>query len=152
MRTVVRRLRHVCCLAGTVAALTLSNPAALLAQDGCCTEPGPTIVYGFPPIPIAVPPTGYPLDPSDTRRPIYVVNQGPVYSGAAIYAVPTYSEGGYAYTAPYPYVTSNWASWRYGYGARFNRHMNPAYRPYGYAPYGAYTYRTAPSARVIHVR
>src|SRR5512139_2763942 len=95
------RMRYRWCLAGAVAALSVSSPAAF-AQAGCCAE-GPTVVYGIPPLPVVVPPTGYVLDPSDARKPIYVVNQGPVYSGPGIYAVPTFSEGGYAYTTPYPY-------------------------------------------------
>ena len=147
-----RRMRYRWCLAGAVAALSVSNPAALFAQAGCCAEGGPVIIYGIPPVPVAGPPTGYVLDPSDTRKPIYVVNQGPVYSGPGIYAVPTYSEGGYAHTTPYPYVKSYWADWQNAHGGRFNRSMNPAYRPYGHPPYGAYTYRTAPSARVIQLR
>jgi hypothetical protein len=146
------RARYRWCFAGAVAALSVSSSTTLFAQAGCCAGAGPTIVYGIPPLPVVVPPTGYVLDPSDARKPIYVVNQGPFYSGPGIYAVPTYSEGGYAYTTPYPYVKSYWADWQYGYGARFNRYMNPGYRPYGYAPYGAYVYRTAPSARVIHIR
>jgi hypothetical protein len=135
------------CVAGVSAVLAATLvPAA--AQD-CCTPP--VVVYGVPPVPVAVPPTGYLLDPSDARRPIYVVNQGPVYSGPGIYAVPTYSEGGYAYATPYPYVRSYWEGWPRPYVRPSHHWRNPAYRPYGAAPYGAYQYRPAPSARVIQV-
>lgn len=110
--------RHRWCLAGAVAALAVAGPAPLFA--GCCVDGPPTVVYRIPPVAIAAPPTGYVLGASDARKPIYVVNQGPVYAGPGIYAVPTYSEGGYAYTTPYPYVKSYWAYRRYGYGPRFD--------------------------------
>jgi hypothetical protein len=136
---------------GMAVAVATTSPIA--AQD--TDDPsGPQIVYGVPPLAIDVPPTGYLLDPSDMRKPMYVVNQGPVYSGPGIYAVPTYSEGGYAYTEPFPYVRS------FGYGpySIFQadrplpyRYYRQGYRPYGYPPYGAYRYRPAPSAKIIHV-
>lgn len=132
--------------------------AALVSPVAAQSYQEPEIVYGTAPVVIDVPPTGYLLDPSDMRKPMYVVNQGPDYSGPGIYAVPTYSEGGYAFTepspAPYPYVRS------YGYGPyTIFRAEQPyaypyykqGYRPYGYAPYGAYRYQPAPSARIIHV-
>jgi hypothetical protein len=110
----------------------------------------PTIVYGVPPVAVDLPPVGYVLDPSDARRPIYVVNQGPTYSGPGIvtYAVPTYSEGRYAYALPYPYVRT-YAGW-YDY-----RRLDAPYiyRPSLIRPYAAaYRHRVAPNARVIHVR
>ncbi len=95
-------LRYGCCLAGAVAALSVSAPSALHA--GCCVER----------IGIAAP-IGYGPDVFYARKPIYVVNQGPVYSGPGIYGVPTYVQGGYAYTTRYPYVNSFWPGWRYGY-------------------------------------
>ena len=148
-----------------VGAATLSTGSIAVAQTfDCCAAPSaPTVIYGTPPVPIVVPPTGYVLDPSDARKPIYVVNQGPVYSGpniyavplytgaVGLYAVPTYSEGGYAYAQPYPYVKSYWAHWRWRRPYAHRRYWDPSYRPYGYPPYGAYRYRPAPGARVIQV-
>lgn len=127
---------------GAVLAVAGASPAA--AQwGGCCGySPG---YYG--PVPLAYPPTGYVLNPSDVRAPIYLVNQGPVYRGPNIYAVPTYSEGGYAF-APYPYVTS----YPVGYGPAVAPYVSPSYRPYGAPPYGAYFYRPPPGARVIDMR
>jgi hypothetical protein len=122
----------------------------------------PTIVYGVPPVAVDLPPVGYVLDPSDARRPIYVVNQGPTYSGPGIvtYAVPTYSEGGYAYALPYPYVRT-YGGW-YDYGRWHHRIYRPygasldapyVYRPSVIRPYAAaYRYRVAPNARVIQLR
>lgn len=94
-------LRYRWCLAGAVAALSVSAPTALRA--GCCAE--------------GVAPAGYAFDAFYARKPIYLVNQGPVYSGPGIYAVPTYTAGGYAYKTQYPYVNSYWVGWRYGYGS-----------------------------------
>ena len=95
---------------------------------------------------VVYPPVGYVLDPSDARPPIYIVNQGPVFSGPDVYALPTYSEGLYADLIPYPYI---------GHG----NYRTPYYPTYGYGwhrprPYrvvGAYAYRPAPSARIITV-
>ena len=139
--------------------------AATFAVSGAAADP--VVVYGSPPVPIVVPPTGYVLDPSDAVKPIYVVNQGPVYSGLGIYTIPTYafptySEGGYAYAAPYPYVKS-YGAWyppggsfyrrdSYGrYGSAGPMAKPLGYRPYGYYPYVAYRYLPAPNARVIEV-
>jgi hypothetical protein len=147
------------CLIALAAAAGLSMSSLAAAQPfECCPRPAPTIVYGAPRAPVMLPPTGYVLDPSDARAPIYVVNQGPVYSGpnivaAPLYtaplvrlAVPTYSEGGYAYAQPYPYVRSYW-----GWPHPRKRYWDPSYRPYGAPPYGAYRYRPAPSARIINL-
>ncbi|EJW09718.1 hypothetical protein A33M_1029 [Rhodovulum sp. PH10] len=153
-------------VAGVVLAGLLT--AAPAVAQGCCVS-GPVIVYGAPPVPPVVPPTGYVLDPSDGRPPIYVVNQGPVYSGPGIIAVPTYSEGGYAYGAPYPYVHGHYGP-RYGTGYRraYRPHVRPHFRarpplrvygstigpeerPYGVPPYGAYAVRPAASAKVIRL-
>ncbi len=95
---------HGLWVAGALAALA-SMPASAHTQ-ACCGF-FPTGVYRLPPVPI-----------SDARKPIYMVNQGPVYSGPALYGVSTYSEGDYTYTRPYPYVRSYWAPWRYGYRPR----------------------------------
>ena len=111
----------------------------------------PVVVYGAPPRLFGAPPLGYVLDPSDTRRDLYVVNQGPVYDGPDIltFARPTYSESGYAYQRPYPYVHF----YTFGHGQHLYRAMrwrHPlAHRSLKY-PY-AYRYRPAASARVIDI-
>jgi hypothetical protein len=139
-------------LAGAVA-FALADFTITAAQSADAPS-GVTIVYGVPPVEPLLPPVGYTLDPSDARRPIYVVNQGPVYSGPGIitFATPTYSEGGYAYALPYPYVR--------GYGG-YGWYDAPGYRGWprrhGYGrsvirPYAAaYRYRSAPNARVINL-
>jgi hypothetical protein len=109
----------------------------------------PVVVYAAPPRLLGAPPLGYVLDPSDTRRDLYVVNQGPIYDGPGIltFARPTYSESGYAYQRPYPYVHF----YTSGHGQRFYRAMrlrHPlAYRSLKYP----YRYRPAASARVIDI-
>jgi hypothetical protein len=154
MRALVRR-------AACATFLALALTSAAVAD--CCDTP--TIVYGAGPAVVTLPPTGYVLDPSDARRPVYIVNQGPEH-GAWIGAIaqPTYSEGGYAYIdecpvdvvpAPrhYPYVRS------LDGGRRFDapRHgfRQPHARPFADAAWGgpaaAYRYRPAPDARIINV-
>ncbi|CAL8981638.1 hypothetical protein RHODGE_RHODGE_01723 [Rhodoplanes serenus] len=122
--------------AGVMAAMGLSAPAAM-AQQGCC-GPGPVIVYGA-----VAPPIGYVLDPAGARPPIYVVNQGPVYRGAGVYAVPTFSEGGDAYAHRYPYT----------YGPVYAP-VGPYRRPYAYPPrrYGYLGPGAKVGAKVIDVR
>src|SRR5262245_5936633 len=131
----------------------------------------PVIVYGAAPYDIDLPPVGYVVDPAEAHGPIYVVNQGPVYSGPGTLAfqtfpLPTYSEGGYAYGLPYPYIRG-YGDWRYGYAPVYRpRHWRGRYSrlddAYGYGPHvyrrhvfrthaGAYRYRPAPGARVIKV-
>jgi hypothetical protein len=141
-------------LIGCLGASLLAGPAfAADCPGGCAAPDGPKVIYGPAPAIVDLPPVGYVLDPSDARKPIYIVNQGPVYSGPLIYsfAVPTYSEGGYAYAVPYPYVRvyDGWHRWRYNdryYPAKRWRRSD-LYRPYA----AAYAYRPAPSARVIEV-
>ena len=153
------------CLAACAALIPFAVSPAFAGGD-CCWS-APTVVY-------AVPPTGYLLDPSDARPPIYVVNQGPVYSGPGLYAVPTYSEGGYAYPYDYPYdypyvrsyYGDRWFAappprryygWRHrGFeGRRSLDRVRVVRAGTGYgnvsAPYNAYDYRPARGARVIHV-
>jgi hypothetical protein len=158
--------------AGSAMAPTIGGAGA----DECCGRPLPKVVYGLPPVPMAIPPTGYVLDPSDAARPVYPVD--PYATGAAPFARPTYSEGGYAYADSYPYTDDPYGYGSQGYGP-------PAYGPYGpqaYGPYGssapapnydppgpgyyrglyvrpwgappytAYRYRVAPSAKIIHLR
>ncbi|RAI38614.1 hypothetical protein CH341_27545 [Rhodoplanes roseus] len=134
-----------------------AGPAA--AQQGCCVG-GPVVVYGASPVPPAVPPTGYLLDPSDARPPIYVVNQGPLYRGAGIYAVPTFSEGGYAYSIRYPYTygpaygRSHYVPYKrpHAYPPRRYGYIGPTERVAGAPPYGAYEVRPAPGAKIVHVQ
>jgi hypothetical protein len=166
----MRALGNILGLAACAAALCSVAPA--VAADA------PVIVYGAAPSIVSAPPTGYVRDPSDARRPIYVVNEGPVVSGleidryatSTIYAVPTYSEGGYAYfddcpveaVAPaprhYPYVRSYYGGrWftapprrrALRSGGSLSRLGQPAIvRP---GVYAAYHYRPGPSAKVIQV-
>lgn len=149
--------------------------APIAHADECCASGNAAVVYAAPPFVIAIPPIGYVLDPSDARPPIYVVNQGPLYSGPnivtyplyvgplATLAVPTFSEGGYAYADPYPYVRTKWsygpARWQHrrhrgDWGARYGQFpsvwRSPVYGTSAY-PYAAYRYRPAPSARVISI-
>ncbi|WP_201159771.1 hypothetical protein [Rhodoplanes elegans] len=155
MRRSVQGLRFGVVAAAAIGAVTVVGSGAALAQ-GCCVG-GPVVVYGAAPVPPAVPPTGYILDPSDARRPMYVVDQGPLYRGPGIYAVPTFSEGGYAYTIRYPYT---WGPahrpYKRWYGPRRYGYVGPsdlgvAERVAGAPPYGAYEVRPAPRAKVIDV-
>ena len=141
-------------------ATAMCASAARAGSDGCCSgaPPFPKIVYALPPAPFVILATGYTLNPSDAVRPFYVVNQGPYAPDFGPYARPTYSEGGYAfadaYPHDYPYVVSYGFGMRYGYRAfRPPRtfYGDPFVRPFGAPPYTAYRYRTAPSARIIHL-
>lgn len=151
--------------------------AVLFANERAAAADAPVVVYGAAPSVVRSPPTGYVLDPSDARRPIYVVNEGPVVSGLEIdryatstYAVPTYSEGGYAYVddcpvdhvapAPrsYPYVRSYYGGRWFSApprrrALRAGRSLSRLEQPAIVRPgvYAAYNYRPAPSARVIQV-
>src|ERR1700730_4694735 len=136
-----------CCL--SIVGASLIAAISFTPAHAADVPPGVTVVYGTPPIEPLLPPVGYVLDPSDARRPIYVVNQGPVYDGPGIitFATPTYSEGGYAYALPYPYVHGY--GWYGGYGPWPRRY---GYRPSVIRPYAAaYRYRPAANARVINV-
>jgi hypothetical protein len=155
----------------------LSAGAALAPMIGtagsqeCCGRILPKVVYGLPPIPTVIPPTGYLLDPSDAARPVYPVD--PYATGAAPFARPTYSEGGYAYADSYPYSDDPYGYGAYGapaygpYGLRAYGPSGPApnydppgpgyyrglyTRPWGAPPYTAYRYRVAPSAKIIHLQ
>jgi hypothetical protein len=163
---------HSRCLAAGAAVLAfMVVPAA--AQE-CCDAP--VIVYGAAPVIITLPPTGYVLDPSDARAPVFVVNQGPNAGGwSGALAQPTYSEGGYAYVddpyfagpaiidcapayrAPvrhYPYVRSYYGGrWFDAPRRQVRRHhgWQHRYADYRGGPAAAYRYRPAPSARIIRV-
>ena len=208
MRNIVLRYAAASALCALVA-----SPA--LAGDWAHYPPH--VIYAQPNTVIVVPPVGYVYDPSDARRQMYIVNQGPVYDGPGFsLARPTYSEGGYAhaYPNPYPYVPSYYSrgfdwygaptvrpyvqhyGWRHrhGYfGTRHRAYYGHHYRPYRgirwsgrqlhrapalstrafryrhlyrsferarpFATYhhyhhgigGAYLYRPAPDARILHV-
>jgi hypothetical protein len=153
------------------AVMAMSVGAAAAGSDECCGKapPFPKVVYALPPTPFAVPPTGYVLDPSDARRPFYPVATSPYAAGfgAVPYARPTYSEGGYAYADSYPYTDDPYGYGSAGYGAPgygASAYAAPGYdppgpgyyqalnlRPAGAPPYTAYRYRTAPSAKIIHL-
>jgi hypothetical protein len=159
------RILHLAAAAAVAVTLAASPAFA------CCNQGNHqvNVVYGVPPLAGYVPPTGYLLDPNDQVTQVYVVNQGPVFTGPGIYAYsnvwvptvarPTYSEGGYAVIAPvypaartYPYV-GYVPRWRcHGYQTSCAPWNAASYRPYGGPPHGAYVYRPAPSARVLYVR
>jgi hypothetical protein len=86
------------------------------------------------------------LDPSDARPPVYIVNQGGLRFGVPYFAVPTYSEGGYAYVGAYPYG----AGYYYGHYRPY-RALGDAVYQLGYRPYSSYGYHVPPSARVIQI-
>jgi hypothetical protein len=141
------------------AALVAATVAPAAAADT------PVVIYGAAPAAVTMPPTGYVLDPSDSRSPVYVVDQGPNY-GAWVGAIaqPTYSEGGYAYgddcpvtvvrpSRSVPYVRSHHGGeW---FDAPPPREDRSHVRRYGEAavggPVAAYRYRPAPDARIIKV-
>lgn len=161
-RSVQRRSFASGVVAGTVVSGAVLGALAVVvtpavAQQGCCAGV-PVIVYGASPVPPAVPPTGYLLDPSDARPPIYVVNQGPVYSGPGIYAVPTFSEGGYAYSIRYPYTYGPWYGGHgpykrpHAYPPRRYGYIGPETRVAGAPPYGAYEVRPTAGAKIIQVQ
>jgi hypothetical protein len=158
-------------LAGAVTAtiMAMSAGVTVAGSDECCGEGLPKVVYALPPTPSVIPPTGYVLDPSDAAKPVYPVGPRPYVAGygAAPYARPTYSEGGYAYADSYPYSDDP-----YGYGQGHGAglasgppgYAAPAYdppgpgfyqglyvRPAGVPPYTAYRYRVAPGAKIIHL-
>jgi hypothetical protein len=128
--------------------------AASPAAAHCCGQP--IVGYGIAPAAAIVPPDA--LDPWYPVRQIYVVNQGPVFTGPGIYAysnfyVPTaapywwdggYSPGRYPYAPPFPYVRGE-----FGCHAGVER-CDYGYWRYWRRPYAAYRYR--PGARAIHPR
>jgi hypothetical protein len=136
-------------LLGSLLLATACAPAARAGSGGCCSDAQalPRIVYVLQPVPFAIPPTGYALNPSDAARPFYLVNQGPSVPGLGTVPVarPTYSEGGYAfadaYPYDYPYVVSRGFGLRYRYRAFRSAprvfHGDPSARPFG-TPYAAF--------------
>jgi hypothetical protein len=111
----------------TLLATALDASAARAGSDCCGTWPFPQVIYGLPPVPYAMSPSGYVFNPWDLARPSYLLNQGPQLPslGAPARVHPTYAEAGYAPANEYPYVIS------YGSGSRFGYHAYrhaPAYR------------------------
>lgn len=121
------RTLHLAAFVGA-ALMAAVNPAAA----HCCRHP--VFAYRVAPVAAIVPVDS--LDPWYPVRQIYVVNQGPVFTGPGIYAysnfyVPTvapYWPGGYPYAAPFPYVRGEfgchggvercyygYGTYRYGY-------------------------------------
>jgi hypothetical protein len=137
--------------------VTASAACAACPAGGRCDDTtssvAPVVVHAEAPVVLfGAPPIGYALDPSDARTDLYFVNQGPVYGGPNIvrFGQPTYSESGFAYAMPYPYV--HFYTGAYGqtyYRARRQRFYG--YRSPAHAVYDAYRYRPAASARVIDV-
>jgi len=149
-------------LFGAILAGTITT-GAQAPSDGCCAgaPPIPKVTYASPGASVVVPPTGYVLNPSDAVKPVYVVNRRPQLIGAGIVDIarPTYSEGGYAFQDPHR--GDGHSIHGYVYDARDRSAATlPAQpvsngdlfaRPYGASPYTAYRYRTAPSAKIIHL-
>jgi hypothetical protein len=134
-------------------AAAIASSAVRADSDDCCAgaPASPRVVRALPPTPFVIPPTGYVLDPSDAAPPFYGVNRGGNGLRATTYVRPTDSERGHAYSDvdpdDFPYAV------RYGYGPRYGYRV-PAAGPAGdlfARPAGVPPYRTAPSARIIHV-
>jgi hypothetical protein len=124
-----------------LAAIPSLAPSAFACDGANCNDSGanvPSVIYASPPLPPRSI-VGYWLDPSDWRPDLYVVNDGPFYTGPNIIAVPrmTYSESGFAVARPFPYV-------------RFYNY------PHGYqgfaAPRPTARYNRPGRARVIEIR
>ena len=142
------RVLHLAAFVG--AALTAAASPA--AAGGCCGHPG----YGV----VAVAPPSDAFDPWYPARQIYVVNQGPVFTGPGIYAysnfyvpsVAPYWDGDYPYAGAYPYAQ------RFPYvRGEFGCHAGVERCDYGYGygyGYGYRRYWRSPyaGARVIHPR
>jgi len=142
---------------------------ALTMAPAAAADQPPVVVYGAAPAVVTLPPTGYVLDPSDARPPVYVVDQGPIH-GAWVGALahPSYSEGGYIHldddcpvdhVAPlrrHPYVRSfhgdRWfeAPPPVGRDMRDTRGRRAGEAAIG-GPTAAYRYRPAAGARIIKV-
>lgn len=130
------------CLAAGAAVLAFASPA--MAGDGCCGW-GPTAFYPAPPL--MVPPTGFVLDPSDARRPVYWVDHGPGFYPAEriiIPGAPTYSEGGHASPVRYPYVRSYYGDVWFSAPDRDGWGRRPVLQRYGHrAPEGRHVVHSA---------
>jgi hypothetical protein len=94
---------RVCIVAlSAVAAVVTASPAFASCGPrekvvGVCAAPAPCFVP---------PHAGCGLGPIDSRRDLYIVNQGPVYDGPNVFssAPPVYFESGFADEMPYPSV------------------------------------------------
>ena len=139
------RLFVSCALA--LAMVSSLAPSALACDGATCNDAGndtgpgaPSVVYASPPL-LPRPIVGYWLDPSDWRPDLYVVNEGPYYTGPNIIAVPrmTYSESGFAIARPFPYVRF------YNYPRGYQGFAAPH-------PYARYSRNRPGHARVIEIR
>jgi len=139
------RILHLAAFAGAALMAAMSPAAA----GYCC---GHMAGYRVAPVVAAVPPDAF--DPWYPVRQIYVVNQGPVFTGPGIYAysnfyVPTvapyWAGGRYPYAAPFPYVRGE-----FGCHAGVER-CDYRYWRYWRRPYAAAT-RYRAGARVTHPR
>ena len=157
------RLRLIAIAAAKTALVSVVFSSAAFAAcpggSNCdqATQPTePVVVYPLPPRILSIPPTGYVLDPADARPDLYIVNQGPVFDGPDVtwFAAPTYSEGGYAFDHPYPYVypyDRHLRSYDRDGSAQRRRYSAYGDRPFGYPPFGAYRYVAPPNARIIEI-
>jgi hypothetical protein len=125
-------------------AISSVGASSALACDGpTCNDSSasvPRVIYASPPLPPR-PIVGYWLDPSDWRPDLYVVNEGPFYTGPNVIAVPrmTYSESGFAIARPFPYVRF------YNYPHGYQGFAAPR-------PYARYSRNRPGRARVIEIR
>jgi hypothetical protein len=81
---------------------------------------------------------GYGLGPTDSRRDLYIVNQGPVYEGPNVFtsAPPVYFESGFADEMPYPSVQFHtFSHGQHFYQAVSWRHRRHAQRSRSYPAY-----------------
>jgi hypothetical protein len=141
------------CGAPVVTALSYSVPVAPAPSYGCggCGAPMAAVVYAQPvaPAPIVTSTwAGCGCNRglfSAASSPLYVVNQGPQYSGPGL-MVPyqTYSqEAAYAPAVDYPYVSPYESG--YGYGAGYGygyRHRSYYGQPYYHGPGPGFGYRS----------
>jgi hypothetical protein len=113
-------------LLGAIVAATATT-AAQAPSGVCCTgtPPLPNVVYASSPAALVAPSTGYVLDPSDDAKPVYAVNRRPQAAGIGVVLG--------------------------GPPARLASYGDVPARLYGAPPYAVYRYRTAPSAKIIHV-
>jgi hypothetical protein len=114
-KTMSRRAFQILAIAATATVATISQAAA----GGCCAAcgPCPTVVVGrFIPVVEVV-----------NVAPIYVVNQGPTYSGPGVMTYPGYFD---VPTPPavYPYVGGGYYYPRYHHVTRSYRTAHRSYR------------------------
>jgi hypothetical protein len=128
--------------------------AAPAAAGPCCGHA--TATYDVQPV---VPVSTYRFEAPAPVAQIYVVNQGPVFSGPGLYTYTNRYVPSFVPT-PYPYVSSYYGSggtsgWRCGCGAAhaYQTYTLPGYRGYrGYHGLRAYRgYRHHPAPLAVNV-